>query len=536
MVRIAVLLLTLANMQKLQTQTKQNETRDGRMIGGIIVPNSYQSHYDFTHSRNPSGGRKRRQPKIETGEEETILRPHGRLQGVTLSRDMIRNNPQAHGIGRTLRVNIIGEYGKIQFKETEGWYAEAQKWFNSVWSKTADYLDNSSFRECLQLVVYALSYEGDFVAVFDDGLISGKRPGTGKFLFFEADQICNLCESDFGKFKAAGFSQNAGVISDSNGRHVGVIVSRKRGMTEVPLKSAFILSRDPDSPELVPWRHVRRKFRFRQSRGVADAIPSLQTIIDGYEMLGYEMQTAKAASARYATVIEAPDATTSPLPGGFEDLNLDDPEAVDNAVKASEEELKAEALERYTGGHADYVPHGTTIAWDPVNRPNTKLPEFLDFTTDVSGQAFGLGHAYSRMRADSSYTAFRGDMTMTWMSFRDSQQFIEDAFSDWAAECVIAFGVRTRAIPPPPDGWMASTAWQYPKMPSIDGQKEQSELSSKLKNGVTTFRDEIGPHWKQQMKQLSDELKFAKDLGLPLSVFETVAGAVAQETKQNEEK
>ena len=518
------------------TSSRQVVKNGYRDVGGIIVPSSFNAHYDFTDSRNASGGRKRRQARIETGEEESILRPHQRLEGITLARDMIRSNPQARGFGKTLRVNVIGEYGKIQFKETEGWYADAQKWFNSEWSKAADYIDNSTFRECLQLVVYALSHEGDFVAVFDNGLISGTRPGTGKFVFFESDQICNLCESDFAPFRQAGFSQDSGVITDSNGRHVGVIVSRIRGVTEVPLKSAFVLSRDPDSKELCPWRHVRRKFRFRQARGVADAVTALQTTIDGYEMLGYEMQTAKAASARYATVIEASNNSQPPLPEGFGSIDLQDPDAVNEAVKEVDNEIKVQALERYTGGHVDYAPNGTNILFDPTNRPNTKLPEFLEFTTDISGQAHGLSHAYSRSRADSSYTAFRGDMTMTWMTFRDSQQFIEDAFSDWAAQCVISYGFAIGAIKKPPENWMSSTAWQYPKMPSIDGQKEQGELTSKLKNGVTTFRDEIGPHWKQQMQQLSDELDFARKIKLPLSIFETVAGAPTPAENTTEEK
>lgn len=515
------------------------------MMGGIEIPASVdraklmRAMYDITRDSNSAGGRKRRPSRVETGEEESILKPRDRNRAINLSRSLLRNSPQARGMSRTLRMNVIGDYGKLQFNNdaADEWFPAAQRWFNGVWARNTDFIDGITFRECLQIVVTALAYEGDLVCVFDDGTISGTPNGTGKLVFFEADQICQLVKSDFAPFASRGYRQDSGIIFDNLGRQVGVIVSSQRGVLEVEKKQAWVLMCDPDDRDAAPWRLVKRKFRLRQARGSAEAIPALQTMIDSLEMLGLELQTAKVAASRYATVEEAPNALTN-MPLGFDDA-LIPPEELE-AVRAEAEAEDAAydrmaGLEEYTGGNIDYAPPGTKINFDPTTRPNAKLAEFLDYTTDVGGAPLGLMHAYARGRADTSYTAFRGDMIMTWMSFRDSQQFLEDSFSDWVAVKALTWAVKTGALASPPDGWSEGVAWQYPRMPAVDEDKEQSALTRKLRNGMTTFRDELGPAWREKLKQYGEEVEYIRQLNLPLVILETVAGAPAENTNKDNE-
>ncbi len=512
---------------------KARKTQIPTATGGGAL--TVRQQYDVVSAqRNPAGGRKRRQGRIETKDEDGIFQPRHRLIGANLVRDTLRNAPQARGMAKTLRVNVVGNFGKLRFQTSGEWYRSAQDWFNGKWGRTADFLDNSSWRECLQLVVYAISHEGDFVCIFDDGILSGIPGGTGKLAFFEGDQICNLTDRDFKPFSARGYTQSAGIIRDRLGREVGVICTRNRGQVETPMKEALILTRNPDAPfASVPWVFVRRKFRLRQGRGTGDALTSLQTVIDSYEMLGYEMQTAKAAASRYATVFESDSAAGEPE--GFAELEGvpgeegTAPTAKTDADPLPEElEPSAQALERYTGGNVDYLGHDDKIEFDPANRPNSQLEPFLDYTTDVAGSAHGLAHAYARNRADTSYTAFRGDMVMTWMCFTDFQQFIEDGFSDWAAVNAIRWALRRNMIPgPAPEGWEGKIAWQYPRMPAVDEAKEQRAKREKFKNGLTRFREEIGPNWREHMDDLAEEIAYAREKNLPLSIFETASGGAA---------
>ncbi len=501
---------------------------------GAPLRHAPQARYDVTDQRNAAGGRKRRQWSVERGEEEDVLLPRHRLGTANLTRDGLRNIPQARGLAKTLRTNVVGSYGKLRFAASAPWYDAAQRYFNSVFARSADFVDGTTWRECLQLVVYAIAHEGDFVAVHDDGILSGDRRGTGKFAFFESDQICDMAKADFQPFAARGYSQAAGVIRDRRGRQVGVVVTRERGLAEVPRERCWVLIRDPDAPaEEVPWIHCRRKFRLRQARGVGDAVTALQSQLDAHEILGYELQTAKAASARYATVYEGQPSGQG-LPGGFDGLATGS-EAETAQAGTEEAEAQAEALERYTGGNVDYLTQGDKVEFDPPMRPNPQLAPFLDYVTDLGGAAHGVAHAYARGRADSSYTAFRGDMVMTWMTFADFQQFLEDGFSDWAAVRVLRRAVRLGELAAGPEGWEALVAWQYPTMPAVDEDREQSAVAKKLKNGLALFRAQIGPHWREHFEQLAEEVALARTLGLPLSILETAAGAPASKTAETQD-
>ncbi len=499
-------------------------------VGGVIVPQGarYRAEYDYTKQTNKAGGRARRIAKVETGGEEQILPAFKRLQGTNLSRDMIRNNAQVHGIAKTLRNNVIGTEGKLRFNATGEWFAKAQRYFNSVWAKHADFIDGSTFRETLQLIVTTLAFDGDAVVVFDDGCISGEDFGSGKRLFFESDQITDLDKADWEEFVSAGhdgWTMESGIIRDRFGRKAGVIVSKTRGATSVPMKDALVLTCDPDDPDKAPWRHIVRKWRLRQLRGIPDSFATLQTVIDGYEMLGYELQSAKAQAAHYAAIIE-PEDEPRETGTGFDD---GEPTPEEEAEEAEEEEQTVEAngiAEYCAGGLVDVFPHGTQVSIDNPNRPNKDLPTFLDWTNDLAGMAHGLSHSFSRARADGSYTAYRGDVCQTALTFKDVQQVVEDIFSDWVAKKVLERAVALGILDTPPDGWEELIAWTYPAIAEVDETKAATARAQKYRNGELTLRDTLGPAWLDQIKQIAEEVRIMRSMGLHHPSEETISGQI----------
>ena len=509
-------------------------TKDVR-LGGVIVPAGarIRAQYDFTQPLNPAGGRKRRLARVETGDEETILSTWKRLQGLDLSRDLLRNDPATHGLAKTLRVQTIGDAGQLQFNDNTGdpWYEEAVAFWNE-WARTADFIDGSTFREIQQLAVSSLAFEGDFVVVLDVGQLSTVPPGSGKLCLFEADQIVNLAPEDFAPYAAQGWTQTSGILRDKLGRRVGVIVSNERGRESVPASRAFVLTMDPDRPEDAPWRYVGRKFRFRQLRAVPDSISTLQTAIDSYEMLNLEIMSGKVSASRYGAIIEAPN-VNGLVPSGFADgdagTNEDEERADLEDEKAA---LDADGLEHYTGGNFDLLPAGSALQFDNGQRPSPNVQGFIDWGSDLIGRAHAIPHAVMRQKADSSYTAYRGDLLFGFMTHRDNRQFLEDNFSDPVARMVLRWAMRSgRLSADAPEGWERVIAWQYPALPSIDPQKEQAALAQQLKSGLTTFRDILGPAWKKKLEQLGDEVAWIRSQGLPLSVLETASGATVADER-----
>ena len=497
------------------------------------------SWYDFAEPFNAAGGRKRRPPRIEyKGEESEQLTPHRRLQGVDLARNMVRNDSQTRGLVRQIRSNVVGDFGKLIFSESGDWFDQARRVFRD-WSRHADYIDGSSWREMLQLVAYAIAMEGDCVVLFDDGQLTG----SGKLLFFEADQICNLDAASWKEFARGPrrrWRQCSGVLLDGWGRKAGVVCSRYRGRTETPAKDAFVLTCDPADPDAANWRHVTRKFRLRQLRGSADALASLTTVQDAAEMMSYELQSAKRGASHYAFIrlktpeVQPEDVAELPSPetiagGTSTDSTPAGTAAAASAASAGDDdeppEMPGANLAKITGGQMDYGEGVEGVDWDPATRPSEKVTDFLEFSARLAGRAHGLNSSYALGRADGSYSAARMDLVMSWVVFRDAQQFLEDSLADWVAVRVIERAVAIGELPPPPADWTERIRWQWPRMPAIDEGKEQQALTLRLKNGDASPQEVFGPGWRERLQQRADFDAECRRLGITLAFQEVTPGA-----------
>jgi len=488
--------------------------------------------YDFhTRGSNPGGGRLRRAPHPERRNEESLALPWERNTGIALVRDLLRNAPQARGLSKQLRVNTVGPLGKLVFRAEGEWFDAAASFFNEDWGRHADFADGQTWRESLQLAISALAFEGDFVAVFDDGILSGGR-GTGRLAFFEADQICNLAEADFTPYLNRGLSQASGVVFDRLGRRCGVIVSRERGLAETRIGDAFVLLCDPDDPDAAAWRHVSRKFRLRQLRGAPEAFAAAPVIADNHEMFELERIAAKQNSSRPATVLmdaedEADDDGTDTMGGTPATTPAADGAEAEAPAQEADYAPVLPALEK-SGVAVDFLEGVRDIKYKDPSTPNANLEPFVRFGMDMAGMALGIGHSQATFRTDSSYTAFRGDLAMTWATFADNQQFIEDAFSDWAARKAIAHGVATGALDPPPDeGWARHIAWIYPQAPSVDETKSVAAFRDGIACGMTTFQDRFGPNWRAHLQQIADEQAEARRLKISLATSANPASPAA---------
>jgi len=475
---------------------------------------------------------RRRPARLETQSEDEIFPVARRNLGINLARESLRNYARFRGQIKQLTCNIVGPLGKLLVLTGDDWGRVAQDWFNSEWAESAEFFAGLHWGEWLQLVVSSIMLEGDLVVAVDDGTISGAQ-GTGKLVTWEADQIAPLDDSDFSRLVGRDYTQQAGIIYDRLGRECGVIVTSRRGASSVRASEALILRDDPDRPRRDRWwLHVKRHWRIRQGRGSAPALASIALSMDAYEVLGAELASAKV-NAAIAAIVKREAGIADLTDDDFRDVDpAQPPEPVEAqtaeeiaAEEAAKQEPNYERIEALTGGITEYIDARDNIEFPNIARPNRDLPTFLDYVDDASGAPLGLAHAYSRMRADSSYTAFRGDMVLTWVALRDNQKWLERAVCDWAATQAIRWAERVGAIQRGPDGWQRRLAWQWPRMPEVDEGAYQRGVESALRNGTLTYQDLLGPAWRERFAQLSEELRVARDLGIPLSVFETRAGA-----------
>lgn len=472
----------------------------------------------------------RRQPHRETGNEDSILDARKRALSANFGRDLERNYAPAKGIINQFRQNVVGALGKLQVNVEGG--DEATEWFNGEWAQDCDFRDDMHFSEACQNVVAAVIREGDMLAVVDDGLIED----TGKLVHWESDQIVSLDENLLpAPYKGA--VQENGIIRDQWGRVLAFVVTGRHGLTTIS-----------DASDATIWkrenaRHIKNPWRVNQGRGVPSFITNATNFLDLYEILGAELMSAKR-NAVIAGFTKRSNATTdwdSPgsAPGFLPENSAKDTDttAAEGANSTAPSGKNYEHFENLSGGAWEYVDSGDEIVFPDIKRPNTAIAPFIEAVLGYAGASMGLARAYSLMRADSSYTAFRGDMILSWASaFYPLQKWLERRYADWVARKVLGWAQRKGKIKPLPAGWDRSISWKWPVMPAVDALKEEHGRREALKNGTLDYSDLLGPDWAKRFESLAKQLDEARRLNLPLSPFEQKSGGAApSETKETGE-
>ena len=476
--------------------------------------------------------RARRQPKIERKDESEIYTQTRRLKGCNIGRDLERNYSPAKAMLHQFRVNVVGSQGKIRIN------AEGAKphtdWFNEVWSKDCDFREDSDWSTELQNIMCSEIREGDVLLVFDDGVIED----SGKILTWEADQICSVSDTVLNAkgYDPENHTQDNGIVRDKWGRVVAYCASGERGTQVIDDPAKVTIFKREDA------RLVKMPWRLNQGRGTPSLLTSSSNMVDLYEMLSSELQTAKREAMQYAYVHRKDAVTDWDNPGGSPEFlpeNMGRTAGEVDSDGANQETQTAknyEAAEALTGGMIDYIDPEDEITIPNTQHPNREITPFIEAVLGFGGSSLGMARAYTILRADSSYTSFRGDMIMTWVTFRWWQKHLERTVCDWIARKAINWGIRKEGLPSLADGWDRTMSWNWPVMPEVDQLDYENAVAQSLKNGTTDYSKLLGPDWQTRLESLAEQIDEIRRLGLPLSVLEMKSGGTANEKKEKSDE
>ena len=487
---------------------------------------------------------------IETGPEEKFqLTRYDRLKAIAINRNLHRSNSKALTILGNRTVLAFGKV-KARFASADDqWNAAADEFFNVDFARDCRYDEPQHFAEVVQGIERALMLEGDVLVSFDDWLAD-----TGKLMIWEADQLVQLSPADWETGAPAwardsegkALLQSNGVIRTRDGRLAGYIVTR-RELAEERAGSPAVTAAEATFIPAESARLVKNRFRFNQVRGGPSMLPVSDNLYDIDEMVKSELSTARLRAKLYAYVKHTADnALTADQQQLAEDLlsklqEVEDAEDEGGELDSLEPSVKElpryENVESFTGGITDYMSPGDEPVFPGIDRPNLDTATFFNELGDAAAASQGLTQAFARMAVNASYTAHRGETAITYAHLRSFQKRMEHQFLDWVAEKVIRRGNRLGFIPLPDDPrWSFKINWEFPTPDAIDPEKQARANMQRLKNGELTFRELLGPGWKSRLEALAEECKYIRSLGLPLNIFETVAGAASVVDTNTEEK
>ena len=493
--------------------------------------NTINAKYDVVDNNNSE---KRRIARIETTDEEGILKPYDRLNMINLCRDVERNSTSAKGLLKQFKVNVIGNLAKMQMNtEDDEVNRMVNDWFNKIWANDCDSRSDATFNEQLKLTLTAVIREGDCLIVFDD-----VDNDDGKMLYYEADQLVTVDELTWksqtdwteevtvnGRKETIPLQQSNGVVYTKKGKVIAYIVTCKHGQTTANYKDVTVFRRGVA-------KLIKSSYRHNQLRGTGEFFAVVQDILDIYEMRCKELQTAKLAATYGGTITKTDGAEEAIFRGGVAPESL--LEADDNTAEATTAIANYDNLENLVGGALEYLIPGEEFNELKIDRPNVHIQEFFDYVLQNAGAGLGLAKSYAKMEAYNSYTAFRGEMLLSWVTFYDWQKFLENHVCDWVAAKAIQWAIDNNKLNVKlPIGWQGMISWVFPKMPQVDPVKDNTARRDSMKDGFIDFSAILGPDWKQKLKATADGLSYARELGIPLTAFESKSGALIEDTGKN---
>lgn len=467
----------------------------------------------------------RREAVVETKGEDWQLPAAKRLRLTNLLRDMLRNSPAFLMQNRQMCVNVVGsEGGKLHAAfpaAYKGAADEVMRYFNHAWAPHAEFTFRKGFNWLLKAALTAKDICGNVILVFDDGILSGGN-GTGRIRAFEGDEIADV--ADFARFWPKGFTQSQGFVYNRLGMFCGAFVSSaQRGRTTFAPENVLKLSFDPLADGVEPnWVSLGCMMRFNQGRAVSPLASALISLIDLHETVSSEALAAKFNAQLVAQIIHTVD-DVEPNGSG---TGFDGEQAASEAPEVRTVE-KTEALKNI-GLRAQEMPYGRKLELIDTKRPNDKLDAYVDFVLGMVGGSRGLARVYSTLKAQTSYTAYRGEQIMTWKTFRDAQKELEREVCDWAARCAIRRAVRLGLVRSAlPDGWEGMIAWKWPVMSEVSEKDAESARQLKMQNGVTSLTRELGPgEFEKIMEERIAEKRRFDEAGLIYPGETSVSGAI----------
>lgn len=487
--------------------------RIARMALGLARRAHFGRAYEAVSEPFASG---RRRSFVEQGGEDSQLGAYDRHCLTNLARSMMRNSPTRVTQDQQIRVNVVGTVGgKLYASFPEGYAKAANEvvhYFNRVWAPHAEFSFGKSLNWILKTVLTAEDDGGNVILVFDDGILTG-GDGTGRIRGFEGDEIANVKKSTFDRMFSAGHRQSQGFVYNPMGMFAGAFVSTSaRGETEFDDGKFLTLRRDPFAGSSGNWIALGDMRRFNQGRAVSPLTSALTCLVDLHEICASERQGAKLNAQLVGQILKTASDDTPPPLGAFED---EQGVGEDSSGKTEVRSFTTKELSSI-GAHFDQMPDNMKIELLDTKRPNPNMPAYIEFLTGQVGGTRGLARVYATLKAQTSYTAFRGEQVMSWPSFEEAQKDLEREVCDWAARLVIARAVKRGEIEAElPEGWEFMLAWQWPKMREVSMTDAENAFATGLRSGSVTFFERFGPDWENRcIRQRAIEAKKFREAGL----------------------
>lgn len=462
--------------------------------------------------------------------EDEILTKDKRLRLIDLSRNLVRNSNLFCTILGQLQTNVVSTNGGkciANFKDNE--LNKLIKKYFSEYTRNVEFFSGSSFNHLLKRVLREIIITGDCVLVFDDGLVED----SGKILFFEAEEICDITAEDLQRIYGSGSYQIQGKIYSPNGRWIGTTVSRSgRGQDVVSAKQAYCLKRDPNGNPLDNLWYQPENL-WREGRGVSQASAAIGTIHDLENLVTSEILASKRNSQIFCWLTQQAKTEEETIPSGFDDVEGMSDDEVEEVTKEEAAQTQTISFNRAKENSIVYeaLPEGIDAKQLQLQHPNSNIEVMVDFLANRCAATLGLSKSYATGNVDDG--SWRANQLFSAGAILDFQKQLEQ-ICDWVLFRYFSWLNKKGKfdISQFGDDWMKYIDWSWRKIDDLDQVAHQQAIEMGLRNCTMTLRDALGSDYLEKLDEISEDIKYCKDHNIPHPAFNMKSGGERSETQE----
>jgi len=469
-----------------------------------------------------------KRPRNASADQE-LLGPFGADAMRSWARSLVRDNCYAWNVVDTIVSNVIGYgiKGQSTYETSEGDDIEdVNDLRDSLWQEWCEVCDINgelSFDELQALACREMVEAGEvlirFVRTPGKEYRGIRRPVPLALEMIEADRLALDRDTYTARIsRETGNRIIRGVELDDKGRPIAYWI-----YPEHPNSPYITRNTTPERVNASEIRHIYRKDRVGQSRGISWFAPVMSTNRDLGVYIDNEIQASAVASCfGVAIKTETPIGSLS-APFG-EDTVDDNGNTLDYLEPAMVVRLRpGESVESINPG-----------------RPNSASEPWINLM--LRGIAAGTGISYEAVSKDFSKTSYSSSRTSKledrprykrWQNLivNDLCQPVWDEFCN-AAALVSAEGFPTATELLEARRKVAPVEWQPPEWEWVDPTSEQNAASDAIAKFMSTYQDELGARgrsWRATYYQAAKERKLRLKLGL-LTPEEQTSQMMANQT------
>lgn len=223
-----------------------------------------------------------------------------------------------------------------------------------------------------------------------------------------------------------------------------------------------------------------------------------------------------------------PSTEDATVPSAFDegtDFSSMTDEEVEQVVKQEQETAQQTmSLDRVTAAGAIYqvMPEGFKIELLDTKHPNQNMPDFIDWLAGRSAATFGLTREFATLAPSGS--DFKANQLFSKMAFQEGQKFLE-GISDWVVYRWSLWASKKGILAKPIDiDDMRLVDWSWPSIGELDENSHQDAIGKQLTNLTGSYREILGPDWKEKLEQIKNEIDWFKKNNLPHPSFNMISG------------